>query len=337
MIIEENVPLGTLTTLKVGGAAHAVITVTTVEEVREAIRYAKEQSLPYYVLGEGSNVLAQDEGYAGVIIRMKIEGIDYEPEDDKTLVHVGAGVIWDTLVRDVANSGLWGFENLAGIPGTVGAAPVQNIGAYGADISETLVAVDVYDAAKEEMVRMDATECLLGYRDSRFKHDPNLIITRVSFRLSRTGTPRIEYGDLLKAKERGADLSSPETIGAEVRSIRSGKFPDLRLFGTAGSFFKNPILSEEVYETLSQKYGAIPRFPNPHGVKIPLAFVLDKVLNMRGYRKGNAWLFGAQPLVLVLDLDGTSNDIEMLAQEVEQRVADATGITIEREVRVMPK
>jgi UDP-N-acetylmuramate dehydrogenase len=121
-----------------------------------------------------------------------------------------------------------------------------------------------------------------------------------------------------------------------VRAIRKNKFPDLNEFGTAGSFFKNPVLTPAAYEVLVQTYGEVPQFPNPHGIKVPLAFILDRVLQMRGFRLGNAWLFGAQPLVLVLDKGGRSSEVESLAREVEQRVYDATGISIEREVRTMP-
>lgn len=336
MNIEANVPLSSLTTLRVGGKARFVVRAREESDIRDAVAFARDNGLPFYALGEGSNVLPSDDGYEGVILRIEIPGIAFEESGNETLVIAGAGVAWDALVREAASRALWGIENLAGIPGTVGAAPVQNIGAYGAEMSQTLRYVDAYDAGNGAMVRIPAQECALGYRDSRFKHEPGLIIAKVALLLRKDGAPRIEYGDLLAARDAGVDLSTPSAIGEAVRAIRAKKFPDLAEFGTAGSFFKNPVLAPESYEALKNAYGAVPKFPNPSGIKVPLAFILDKALNLRGFRLGHAFLFGAQPLVLVLEKGGSAADIELLAREVEKRVRDATGITIEREVRSMP-
>lgn len=336
MELREQIPLSTLTTLKVGGPASIVAVCTTDEEIHAAVALSKERGLPYYVLGGGSNVLAPDEGYEGIIILIRTDGVTLTEEGDRVLVSAAAGVSWDALVRQVAEEGLWGIENLAGIPGTVGAAPIQNIGAYGAELSSTLVHVDAIDTKTNEIVRIPAAECALAYRDSRFKHDSTLIVTNVRLALSKTGAPKIEYKDLQKVQAEGVDLSRPSAIGDAVRRVRAGKFPDLTTTGTAGSFFKNPILTPERYEELKEKYGEVPSFPHPDGVKIPLAFVLDRVLNLRGFRQGPVWLFGSQPLVLALDPSGMARDVESLARLVEQKVYDATGITIEREVRSMP-
>lgn len=333
MIRNEHVPLSTLTTLRVGGPARVVIPISTYQDIPEAIAYIQEQHLPFYVLGEGSNVLPHDTGYEGAILLMRIPGITYEDRGEQVLVRAGAGVLWDMLVEEVARQGLWGFENLAGIPGTVGATPVQNIGAYGADIAQTLHSVEVYDTITHTPQTLNVSQCELGYRDSRFKHEPNLIITACTFALSKNGTPHITYGDLLRAQESGSEMNTPEAIGKTVRSIREGKFPDRRIHGTAGSFFKNPVISAQTYAELQQKYGSIPQFPHPHGIKIPLAFILDKVLGLRGFRLNHAWLFGTQPLVLVLDAGGTAQEVEALANVVEEKVFSETGIRIEREVR----
>lgn len=335
MVIEERVPLSSLTTLRVGGETRALARVESEADVRDALRYAKEHTLPFYVLGEGSNVLAPSVGFDGLIIRMETGGIAFAEKGGATILTAGAGVLWEDAVREAASAGLWGIENLAGIPGTCGATPVQNIGAYGADISQVLLHVDALDAVSGEVRRMSAEECAFGYRDSRFKHDPSLIILSVAFRLSRDGMVRADYGDMRAALEAGVDLSTPAAIGDAVRAIRAKKFPDLSTTGTAGSFFKNPVLTEEAYAALSERYGTVPRFPNPDGVKVPLAFILDKVLGLRGFRLGRAHLFGAQPLVLALDAGGTSEEAEALAREVEKRVYDATGITVEREVRTL--
>jgi len=337
MDIREQVLLSSLTTFKVGGPAAYLVTCERVEDIQEALAFGRERSLPYYLIGGGSNVLAPDNGYEGVIVLIRTSGVTFTEEGNSVLVHCASGVSWDDLVMQAAERSLWGIENLAGIPGTVGAAPIQNIGAYGAELSGTLVAVDVIEAATGEACRLTKEECMLGYRDSRFKHELNLVVTGVTLSLTKDGTPKIEYKDLLALKEQGVDLSTPLAIGKAVRSVRAGKFPDLATTGTAGSFFKNPILTPERYAELKEKYGEVPSFPHPSGVKIPLAFVLDRVLGLRGFRQGPAWLFGSQPLVLALDREGTASDAESLARLVEQKVYDATGITIEREVRTMPQ
>lgn len=334
---EERVSLASLTTFKAGGPARILAHVKSIEDLKDALTLAQREGLPFYPLGEGSNVLPPDDGYEGVILRVEFPGMEFVDDGDVTLLIAGAGVHWDDAVKAAAERSLWGIENLAGIPGTIGAAPVQNIGAYGAELSQVLREVQAYDAKEGSVVHIPVNECGLGYRDSRFKHEPNLLITKVTLALSRTPAPRITYGDLLAAKERGEDMSTPAAIGAVVRAIRSKKFPDLAVAGTAGSFFKNPVLSQQAYDELSARHGVVPQFPNPDGIKVPLAFVLDKVLALRGFRMGNAHLFGAQPLVLVLDAGGTAQEVEALAQEVEKRVHDATGIRIEREVRTLAR
>lgn len=335
MQIEENVSLATLTTLKVGGLARYVCTVASVEEVSEAVVFAKTHGLPFRVIGGGSNVLASDAGYPGVLIRMNIQGIEYEKAPSQVLVHVGAGVGWDELVSAVAERDIWGLENLAGIPGTVGAAPVQNIGAYGAEISSTFVAAQVLDSATMEVTMYYKEDCGFGYRDSVFKHNKNLIICSVTYGLSRVAKPQLGYSDVAQLVRDGVDMSTPRLIAAAVREVRAKKFPDMRLQGTAGSFFKNPIVTPDTFAALSNTYGAIPSFSAVGGIKIPLAFILDRILNLKGYARGRVSLFGNQPLVIVVDMGATAHEVDMFAQEIERKVFDTTNIVIEREVQTL--
>ncbi len=335
MLVEENVSLAKLTTLKVGGLARYVCTVASVEDVIEAVTFAQDQALPFRILGGGSNVLAHDTGYAGVLIRMNIQGIRYEETSSGVLVHVGAGVAWDELVRAVAELSLWGLENLAGIPGTVGAAPVQNIGAYGAEISATFVTAQVVDTRTMETVMFQKEDCDFGYRDSVFKHNRNLIICSVTYLVSSEAKPQLGYSDVAQLVRDGVDMSTPSRIGAAVREVRAKKFPDMRVQGTAGSFFKNPIVSSDTFATLSSTYGAIPSFAAVGGIKIPLAFILDRILNLKGYTRGHVSLFGNQPLVIVVDAGATAHDVDVFAQEIEKKVFDTTGIAIEREVQAL--
>lgn len=336
MIIRENVPLSSLTTLRVGGSARFLAECTTPEDVQEALAFARERKLPWNVLGEGSNVLAHDDGFEGVVLAMRIPGITIQERDDGALLSVGAGVSWDVLVKEAALRGLWGLENLAGIPGTAGAAPVQNIGAYGTEVKDMLYEVHAIDVGTGQMQTFPNEECGFGYRESRFKKERNLIIVGVSFLLKRNGVPRLSYKDLAVAAAEGADHGTPEAIGNMVRAIRARKFPDLKLVGTAGSFFKNPTIPLDTFEELKERYADIPGYPNEHGVKIPLAFVLDHALNLSGYTEGNVSLFAQQPLVLVAEEGATAGEVDAFADRITARVQEEIGINIEREVQMFP-
>ncbi len=333
MIIKEEVSFKELTTLRVGGPARYVCMCASEDDVREALAFAQKQGLPWHVLGGGSNVLAKDEGFARVLIYMQIQGILYEDAGDCARVSAGAGVPWEELVTETAGRGLWGVENLAGIPGTVGAAPVQNIGAYGSEVKDTILSVRVLDTKTGVVRDLSPAECEFRYRDSIFKRSPELIILSVSFLLAKKGLANVSYKDLSLREAAGEDLSSPASIGTVVRSIRAKKFPDIRTCGTAGSFFKNPTIPNEAFEEIRAKYPELPGFPNEHGVKIPLAFVLDKILSLRGHRAGNVSLFTEQPLVLVADKNATASEIDAFANDIAERVAHATNIHVEREVQ----
>ena len=336
MTIRERVPLSQLTTLRVGGPARFVAECEHEDDVRTALDFAKERGLPWRLLGSGSNVLARDAGYEGVLLHMRIGACDFEDERERATIIAGAGIVWDELVRRAADKGLWGIENLAGIPGTVGAAPVQNIGAYGAELRDTFLFVDAYDAGRGNAQRLGADACGFGYRESRFKQEPQLIILRVALRLSRLPAPKLSYADLAALATAGEELDTPAKIGEAVRTIRAGKFPDLRKYGTAGSFFKNPILTQEAYRVLCTRYPGLPGFASDYGIKVPLAWILDHVLDLRGFSQGKARLFERQPLVIVTETGASSDDVDRCADEVVKRVFEATGITLEREVRLFP-
>lgn len=336
MILREDIPLSTLSTLRVGGVARYVADCADEDDVREALAFARGKELPWRVLGEGSNVLASDDGFPGVVLRLSMRGFAIEEDGGEHLCTAGAGLNWDAFVGACAARGLWGIENLAGIPGSVGAAPVQNIGAYGTEVKDTIRTVRALDASTGAVRDIPSEDCAFGYRDSRFKRERDLIILSVTFRLAADGTPSLGYKDLAAAKERGEDLATPASIGAVVRAIRAQKFPDLRTHGTAGSFFKNPTVSEEAYKVLVQRYEGLPGFPNSEGVKIPLAFILDKALGLRGYQEGNVSLFARQPLVLVASEGASAREIDAFARGIETRVHAMTDVAIEREVQMFP-
>jgi len=333
MITREQVPLSILTTFKTGGVAAYVIDCESESDVRDALTFAREKGLPYAVLGDGSNVLAPDAGYPGVIIRPMLTRLSFDEFDDGVRAIAEAGVSWDAFVHEACARELWGVENLAGIPGTVGAAPIQNIGAYGADASETIEWVEALDPESGVVERIVNGDCAFGYRDSRFKRNPGMIILRVAFLLHADGAPRVSYADLARAKEAGVPLTTPGEIANAVRTIRSKKFPDLAKEGTAGSFFKNPHISATAFAELKARYPELPGFPSGDIVKVSIAWILDRVLSMRGFSQGNVRLFEAQPLVITASAGATSEDVRALAALVTARVKEATNIELEWEVR----
>ena len=333
MTTREQVPLSTLTTFKTGGIAAYVIDCESESDVRDALTFAREKGLVYVVLGGGSNVLAPDAGYPGVIIRPLLTRLSFDEGAEGVRAIAEAGVPWDAFVREACARERWGVENLAGIPGSVGAAPIQNIGAYGSDAAETIEWVEALNPETGVVERIANGDCAFGYRDSRFKRNPGMIILRVAFTLRTDGAPRVSYADLSRAKEAGVPLTTPEEIANAVRAIRSKKFPDLAKEGTAGSFFKNPHISTAAFAELKARYPELPGFPSGDVVKVSIAWILDRVLSMRGFAQGNVRLFEAQPLVITASAGATSEDVRALASLVTARVKEATNIELEWEVR----
>jgi len=336
MDIQEGVQLKDYTTFHIGGTADFFIRVRTVDELKDAVRFAREKMLPITILGGGSNMLVGEQGIRGVVIKMDIGGIRYEPTGQyDALVHVGAGTILDALVEDTIAHGYWGLENLSAIPGTVGATPVQNVGAYGVEIGSRIARVVVYDTAAEKEITLPATVCAFGYRTSLFKTGAgkHYIITGVTFALTRVPRPHIEYADLRKTF--GDTVPSQRDIRAALIQIRGNKFPDWTKVGTAGSFFKNPSVSKEAYATLKTKYETLPGYENEDGsIKIPLGFVIDKIIGMRGVRSGDVGTYEAQSLVIVNYKDATAYEVDIFAREIEKKVFAAIGVSIEREVQM---
>lgn len=336
MKVAEHVPLAKLTTFKIGGPAALVAECETIEDIKTAVALARDRGLPIYPLGEGSNVLAADAPIEKLILRLTRAAHAFETVDDASVrVVADAGMHWDALVDAACAAQLWGLENLAGIPGSVGAAPVQNIGAYGREARDTLEWVEAYDLASSEVKRFTNAACRFGYRESRFKREPDLLILRVAFLLSRVPEPRVGYQDLQKAAAEGRSLATSAAIAAAVREIRSHKFPDLAAWGTAGSFFKNPFLDEEAAARLAERFPGLPQFPGPEGTKIPLAWLLDHALGLRGFAEGAARLYEQHALVVVTAQGAHARDVDALADAVTRKILDIAGIRIEREVRTL--
>lgn len=337
MEILRNIPLNSLTTLRLGGPAAYLSHITSIEALRECLEWARNKNFPFMVLGEGSNVLAQDEGYDGLVLIMNIKGRHIIENGSVVELVACAGENWDGLVKYAIENGLYGIENLSGIPGSVGATPIQNIGAYGTEVKNVIKWVEIFDSKTMKTVKLSNNECGFGYRDSVFKKPQSrfLIITRVCFTLKKRGTLNTSYRDVSNYfKEKGV---KPTLISLRtaILSIRGKKFPDLCKIGTAGSFFKNPIIRKKDLKILLKTYKDLPFFEideDKDKVKIPLAWILEHVCNMKGWKRGNFETFSKHALVFVHRGNGTTKELKKFASMVAQCVKEKTNIDIHPEV-----
>jgi len=291
---------------------------------------------PFLLLGEGSNTLFIND-YEGTVIHPVFKGIKVVEEDaDRIIVSVGAGENWDLFVAHTVKNNWYGAENLSLIPGSVGSAPVQNIGAYGAEAGDIVYEVGVYNYEKGTAERMKAGQCRFGYRDSIFKSEEgkNLIVTDVSFMLSKKETFRLEYGNL--AQRFGAlDKRDLEGLRKTIITIRREKLPDPAETGNAGSFFKNPVIPGNQYDALLAEWPEIPGYRLQDGsVKIPAAWLIQQT-GWKGFRDGDAGCWHLQPLVLVNYGSATGKDILNLSERISDSILKHFNISLDREVRVI--
>jgi UDP-N-acetylmuramate dehydrogenase len=328
--------LAPLTTFKIGGKADYFCRVSSEESLEEALLFAKENNLSVFVLGGGSNLVVSDDGFRGMVIKVEILGKEISGRE----VLAGAGESWDGLVAFCLDNNLFGLENLSGIPGTVGGSAVQNIGAYGTEVKKFIgwvLAVNVHTGATK---RFMVEECLYDYRHSFFKTSPgkDWVISKVCFVLDDISRPHISYKDLAEYFRDKAGVSevTPRQVREVVLNIRAKKFPPLDRFGTAGSFFKNPVLSGDEAKLLAEKYPDLPMYDaGPDRKKVSLAWILDRVCQLKGSRVGNVEVSNAQALVLLSSGVASSNDVLSLARKIKDCVRDATGIEIEMEVETV--
>jgi UDP-N-acetylmuramate dehydrogenase len=336
MKITEHVPLKSLSTFRTGGPARFLLLVETKEELAEARAFAREKNLPVIPWGRGSNMLPPDSGLNAVVITYRPSEMKTEETERGVRLTAEAGAVWDEVVARAAIEGLWGLENLSAIPGTVGAAVVQNIGAYGAALQDSLEKVEAYDFEAGEFRTFSRDECDFGYRTSVFKKNPDrYFITEVSFLLSKTGEPNLSYRDLTVYFEKKPISQTLANVRRAVMEIRESKFPPLAEYGTAGSFFLNPIFTPESVKRITEKYPEMPTYPLPEGgVKVPLAWIFDQVLKAKGRKVGGAFIWHKQPLVIAANEGASSADVAELARGVVKDFLHETGITIVPEVRL---
>ena len=334
--IYNDINLASRNSFGVSETARLVVEFDCAEELKEI--FGSERPEKWYVLGAGNNTLFT-QYYDGVILTPVCSNRTILSDDgEDVVVRVEAGHDWDSLVAWSVEQGLWGIENLSSIPSSVGAAPVQNIGAYGAEVKDAITVVEYFDTNTLEVVRLANNDCHFGYRESIFKQELKgaAIILAVELRLSRTPHPNLGYGDVIKEVEArgGATLSN---IREAICAIRSSKLPDPKVLGNAGSFFKNPIVERKVLEQLLEMYPDAPNYPVPGDesrCKLAAGWLIDRA-GLKGWRDGCVGVHDRQALVLVNYGGANGGDVMRLAGYVAQRVMDVFGVEISPEVNVL--
>jgi UDP-N-acetylmuramate dehydrogenase len=335
MLLREEVPLAGYTTFGIGGPARWFVEATDEQSILDAVHFARERKAPLFVLGGGSNLLVSDAGYPGLVLRIAQRGV----EQEANLFRVAAGEDWDPFVSLAIERGFGGIECLAGIPGTVGGTPVQNVGAYGQEVSGTIATVRVLDLHHLTFGELPAASCGFSYRRSIFNstHKGRFIVTRVDYKLRPKAFPVLHYPDLKRYFHGRPDTPSLSEAAAAVREIRHQKGmllvegePDCR---SAGSFFKNPIVAQAQYDEIAGKASSqVPSYPASGGfVKIPAAWLVENAGFQKGYEMGRAGISSRHTLALVNRGGATAAEILALRDRIVAAVEKRFGIALEPE------
>ena len=330
----ENFPLKQYNTFGLNSSARYFFEFTEPDDLPAFLASEKYiEELPLLILGGGSNILFLND-FNGIILYPKIPGINICKEDRQYIwIEAGAGEVWDDLVKFCVDAGLGGLENLSDIPGSVGAAPVQNIGAYGQEAGNAIELVKGYDLVKKETAEFKNSDCEFEYRNSLFKRElkNRFVITSVVFRLDKFPEYNLSYGKVEETVKAMGEVNL-QNIRKAVKNIRSSKLPDVNTLGNAGSFFKNPVVKKEVAEKIQSVYSDIPVYQAGGGqVKIAAGWLIDKS-GWRGRRSGNVGVYSQQALVLVNYGGATGEEIYNLSEEIIRAVFEKFGISLEREV-----
>jgi UDP-N-acetylmuramate dehydrogenase len=331
MLVERDVPLAPRTTLGIGGAAREFVRATTLDELREAIAIEE----PVLVLGGGSNLVVGDGGFAGRVVQVGMTGVAIDGDD----VTVDAGVVWDDFVAQMIEDGRAGVECLSGIPGLVGATPMQNVGAYGQEVADTIVRVKAVQRFTGEDVEFRPEACRFAYRTSAFKGTTRWVITQVTFRLPRAGESRpVRYAELANALALAERGTAPlARVREAVIGLRRGKGmvldpgdPDSR---SAGSFFTNPIVDSATVKRLDTQFGsAMPRWPQRDGMtKLSAGWLIERAGFTKGYTVGRVGISHKHALALVNRGGATAEELLALARQIMDRVRHQLGVALEPE------
>lgn len=333
--LTPNLGLKQRNTFGFDATAELAYEITSTDQIVAVLEDVASQKMPWRVLGGGSNVILPQK-LPGATLLMNILGQEILSSDkNATLLAVGAGVNWHELVAWTLENDLPGLENLALIPGTVGAAPIQNIGAYGVEIADCIEYIEAFDAQEHAFVTLTKEACQFAYRDSYFKQHPNrFIVTKVVFKLPKAWEARIHYADLTK-QFLDSSNPSPEDIFLAVCKIRTQKLPDPRVIGNAGSFFQNPIVPTEQYETLLKAHPSLVAYPDALGKrKLAAGWLIDQC-GFKGQRMGSVGVYENQALVLVNHGGGSAQDILGLAKCIQDKVRAEFGVSLQIEPNIL--
>ncbi len=333
--IEENITLAQFTTLKIGGTARYFIKAESREDIIQAFEWTVSNDIKLFILGGGSNILISDEGFDGLVLQIALKGIVEEKEDDNVFITVQAGEDWDSFVAFCVERNYAGVECLSGIPGFVGGTPVQNVGAYGQEVSETIFSVSVYDRKQNRVIELDNKQCGFTYRQSIFNttEKERYIVLSVTFALTQDGAPVVRYKDLQNYFH-DKNLPTLQDVRKAVIEIRSQKSmvinendPNSK---SAGSFFKNPIVSNEDFLKIESAVDeTVPHFSAGNGnVKIPAAWLIERAGFQKGYVKGNTGLSSNHTLAIINRGGATANDVIELMQEIKLKVEEKFSIQL---------
>lgn len=342
-LLRENVALAPMTTLGVGGLARYFAEIASARQLAAGLLWARSRGLPVFTLGGGSNIVIADSGFPGLVLRVSIRRIETRADGDKVLVTAGAGEEWDGLVSLCVANNWAGVECLSGIPGRVGATPIQNVGAYGQETSDTIVSIEALDLASGEITQMSADKCEFGYRTSRFKtrDRDRFIITGATYSLAVDGKPTVRYGELQRyLDERKAGDPQLIEVREAVLAIRRRKAmvidagdPDSR---SVGSFFVNPIVEREEFERVKERAKSlgllaesIPNYPTADGrVKLPAGWLIERAGIRKGYVHGNVGTSTKHALAIINRGGASGREIRELAETIKTRVREEFGIQL---------
>jgi UDP-N-acetylmuramate dehydrogenase len=328
--------------MRLGGTAAFLADISSSEELVEALTWADTKKLPVIMIGGGSNIIWRDEGFEGLVLVSKMMGITFHPEKDgHHEVTIGSGEIWDTAVAQTVKKGLTGIEALSLIPGTAGGTPVQNVGAYGQEIAQTLVSVEAYDNQQKTMVAIAANDCAFGYRTSRFKTTDKgrFFITAITLQLTKGSPTPPFYGAVQHYfQEHTITDVTPLVLRDAVIAIRTSKLPDPAVVANNGSFFANPIISTAQFATLQAAYPDIPHWPaTDEQIKIPTAWLLEQA-GFKDYHDTETGMatYAKQPLVLVNERARSTAQLLAFRQKITDAIQQKFGITLKQEPEILP-
>ncbi|WP_286832268.1 MULTISPECIES: UDP-N-acetylmuramate dehydrogenase [Acinetobacter] len=329
MQIQTQVQLKPFNTLSLDAVASHYCKIQLIDDLIQALDFAKQQQLNILILSGGSNMLLPEQIHA-LVLHMDIQGIELLDADDQVQrLRVGAGQSWHDFVLWTTQQGFYGLQNLALIPGLVGASPVQNIGAYGVEVGEFIESVEVYDRANHSFSSIKAADCDFAYRHSIFKDQPSrYIITHVIFRLLKQPELKLNYGDLKTAV---GEEQTPENLERQVIQIRQSKLPDPKEYPNVGSFFKNPVVDLQFFDQIAQQFPNLPHYPQPNNqVKMAAGWLIDQS-GWKGKQLGSVGMFHKQALVLVNYANASLKDVRATYQAVQADVQEKFGVLLEPE------